>query len=59
GHGYGKKLHAAMIEKMRRAGMVVATVGTGADGAHAPARRAYDRAGFTEQIPSLHLYRPL
>ena len=59
GQGYGRKLHNAMLEKMRKAGMRIATVGTGADDAHAPARRAYDRAGFTEQIPSVYLYRAL
>lgn len=59
GQGYGRKLHAAMLDRMRAAGMRVATVGTGADNGHDPARRAYDRAGLTRQIPSVYLYRPL
>ncbi|MCV6598629.1 MAG: GNAT family N-acetyltransferase [Mangrovicoccus sp.] len=59
GKGYGRKLHKAMLDRMRATGMRVATVGTGVDAAHAPARRAYDRAGFTEQLPSVFLYRPL
>ena len=38
---------------------LVATVGTGGDPSHAPARRAYETAGFGPAIPSLTLYRLL
>jgi hypothetical protein len=31
---------------MREAGMKVATVGTGGDASHAPARAAYEKIGF-------------
>ncbi len=48
------RLHA-----MREAGMRVATVGTGGDASHVPARRAYEKAGFGPAIPSLYLYRSL
>jgi hypothetical protein len=37
---------------MKEAGMQVATVSTGGDPSHAPARRAYEKAGFTASIPS-------
>jgi len=59
GNGYGRKLHTAMLDRMRAMGMRVATVGTGADDAHQAARQAYLRAGFTDQIPSVFLYRSL
>jgi hypothetical protein len=39
--------------------MALATVGTGGDPSHAPARRAYAKAGFGPAIPSLTLYRLL
>lgn len=35
------------IAEMRRRGMTLATVSTGGDPGHAPARRAYEKAGFT------------
>lgn len=47
------------IARMKAAGMRVATVATGADASHAPARRAYEKAGFTVQIPSVWLCRKL
>ncbi|MEM1362808.1 MAG: GNAT family N-acetyltransferase [Pseudomonadota bacterium] len=59
GKGYGEKLHSAMLDQMRAAGMKAATVGTGADDTHAPARAAYAKVGFTQQIPSIYLYRAL
>ena len=34
-------------------------VGTGGDPSHAPARRAYEKAGFGPAIPSLYYYRAL
>ena len=40
-------------------GWRVATVGTGGDPSHAPARRAYEKAGFAVAIPSVYLYRSL
>ncbi|MEM8956705.1 MAG: GNAT family N-acetyltransferase [Pseudomonadota bacterium] len=59
GKGYGRKLHAAMLDRMRAAGMFVATVTSGHDDAHATALRAYMRAGFTGAVPQVSLYRPL
>ncbi len=59
----GKGIGAAMFEHaldiMREAGMQVATVGTGGDVSHAPARRAYEKAGFNAALPSVYLYRTL
>jgi GNAT superfamily N-acetyltransferase len=35
------------LDEMRRHGVTLATVGTGGDPGHAPARRTYEAAGFT------------
>lgn len=39
--------------------MALATVSTGGDPSHAPARRAYEKAGFGPGLPSVYLYRVL
>ena len=57
--GIGTALYEFALERMREAGMKVATVGTGADDSHAPARAAYAKAGFDRAIPGVHLYRKL
>jgi GNAT superfamily N-acetyltransferase len=44
--GIGGALMEFALERMRDAGMTVAMVETGGDPGHAPARRAYERAGF-------------
>ena len=44
--GIGQQMYAAALDYFRREGMAAAKVGTGLDWAHAPARRAYERAGF-------------
>ena len=38
---------------MRAEGMKIITVNTGLDEGHAPARRAYERAGFTAPLESV------
>jgi GNAT superfamily N-acetyltransferase len=59
GKGVGTAMYEFAIARMKEAGMRVATVATGADPSHAPARRAYEKAGFTVQIPSVWLCRKL
>ena len=59
GQGIGTALYNFALERMQAAGMRVATVGTGGDPSHAPARRAYEKAGFSAQIPSVYMYRLL
>ena len=59
GQGIGTRLYAFAVDRMRDAGMAIATVGTGGDPSHEPARRAYEKAGFGAAIPSLWLYRRL
>jgi len=59
GKGIGTRMYDFAIARMQEAGMCVATVATGDDPSHAPARRAYEKAGFTLQIPGVWLYRKL
>jgi GNAT superfamily N-acetyltransferase len=59
GKGVGTIMYDFAIARMKEAGMQVATVATGGDSSHAPARRAYEKAGFTVQIPSVWLCRKL
>ena len=57
--GIGTWMYEFALDRMKEAGMVIATVGTGGDPSHAPARKAYEKAGFGPALPSLHMYRPL
>lgn len=59
GQGIGTTMYEFAVERMREAGMRAATVATGGDASHAPARRAYEKAGFTAQIPSVWMCRRL
>src|SRR5579864_6001412 len=56
--GIGTELNRLVIERMREAGMRIAIVGTGGDPGHAPARRAYEKAGYT-LFPIAHYYQAL
>jgi GNAT superfamily N-acetyltransferase len=57
--GIGTAMYEFAIARMKESGMRVATVATGGDPSHAPARRAYEKAGFTVQISSVWLCRKL
>jgi ribosomal protein S18 acetylase RimI-like enzyme len=59
GKGVGTAMYNFAVARMKAAGMRVATVATGGDPSHAPARRAYEKAGFTVHIPSVWLCRKL
>jgi GNAT superfamily N-acetyltransferase len=59
GEGIGTAMYRFALERMKEAGMKVATVGTGGDQSHAPARRAYQKAGFDLEIPTVWMYRKL
>jgi ribosomal protein S18 acetylase RimI-like enzyme len=59
GAGIGSKMYDVVLNRMRQEGMRVATVSTGGDASHAPARRAYQKAGFTVGIPSIWLCQAL
>jgi len=59
GHGIGAAMYKFVMERMKDSGMLIATVGTGGDPSHAPARRAYEKAGFGSALPSLWMYKKL
>jgi GNAT superfamily N-acetyltransferase len=59
GRGLGTALYAHALERLRAAGMRAAAVATGGDAAHAPARRAYAKAGFDAAIPGTWMCRLL
>lgn len=50
GQGIGTQMYDFAIARMKEAGMKVATVSTGGDPSHAPARAAYRKAGFSKEI---------
>ena len=59
GHGIAGLLHTRIFEEMKACGCKVVTVRTGLDAAHAPARRAYEKDGFTNSLPSIQYYKML
>lgn len=59
GKGLGTALYEHALAALKAAGMQLATVGTGGDASHAPARRAYEKVGFSVHIPSIYMYRKL
>ena len=56
--GVGSRLTEHALEHMRERGMDIAVVETGGDRGHAPARAAYDAAGFT-LLPIARYFRLL
>lgn len=59
GRGIGTEMYEHVLAHMKDLSIALATVSTGGDPSHAPARRAYEKAGFGPAIPSLTLYRLL
>ena len=57
-HGIGTELNRFAMQKFREAGMKLAVVGTGGDEGHAPARRSYEKAGYTG-LPLMRYYQAL
>lgn len=57
--GIGTQMYHFAVDIMKQAGMKVATVATGGDPAHLPARKAYRKAGFTVEIPSVWMCQEL
>ena len=51
--GIGQTMYHYVFDVFRKAGVKVAKVTTGLDWAHAPARRAYERAGFKKNLKSI------
>jgi ribosomal protein S18 acetylase RimI-like enzyme len=59
GRGIGTAMYDHVLAAMRALGAEAVEVGTGGDPSHAPARRAYEKAGFGPSIPSVTMYRLL
>lgn len=59
GRGIGTWMYEFAVKRMQEGGMKVATVATGADASHAPARHAYRKAGFDVEFPSVWMCRRL
>jgi ribosomal protein S18 acetylase RimI-like enzyme len=56
--GIGTQLNLLALEKLKEGGMKIAEVGTGGDEAHAAARKAYEKAGYTG-LPLVRYYKAL
>jgi GNAT superfamily N-acetyltransferase len=56
--GIGTQLNIFALDKMKASGVKLAVVGTGGDPAHAPARRSYEKAGYTG-LPLARYYKDL
>lgn len=56
--GIGTELNDVALVKMQESGMKMAVVGTGGDPSHAPARRSYEKAGYTG-LPLIRYYKDL
>ena len=59
GHGIGSWMYDWALTHLKSQGMKAAEVGTGGDASHAPARRAYEKAGFGPSIPNVYYYKEL
>jgi ribosomal protein S18 acetylase RimI-like enzyme len=59
GRGIGPRMYEYAFERLRASGMRYVKVGTGGDPAHAPARRAYEKVGFSVALPGVEYYRQL
>lgn len=57
--GIGQQMYQAVLARFRAEGMRAAKVLTGLDDAHAPARRAYQRAGFNRSRQSVTYFMEL
>jgi ribosomal protein S18 acetylase RimI-like enzyme len=54
----GTQLNNFALEKMKESGMKMARVETGGDPSHAPARRSYEKAGYTA-LPLVRYFKDL
>jgi ribosomal protein S18 acetylase RimI-like enzyme len=56
--GIGTALNESVLEAMKANGMRLAVVATGGDPGHAPARKSYEKAGYTG-LPLVRYYKDL
>ena len=59
GRGLGTQLYAFAVARLKEKGVTLARVGTALDAAHAPARKAYEKAGFSVGLPYIALFQLL
>lgn len=59
GKGIAKQLYNRVFDELRAGGCQAVSVTTGLDEAHAPARRAYEKAGFEASLPSIRYFQKL
>ena len=59
GRGIAGRQYATVFEELKRLGAIGVRVQTGLDDAHAPARHAYEKAGFRSNIKSITYYKEL
>ena len=57
--GIGQTMYKYVMEEFKQKGVKVVKVTTGLDWAHAPARRAYERAGFKRHLDSTTYFMEL
>jgi ribosomal protein S18 acetylase RimI-like enzyme len=57
--GIGQQMYSEVLKHFRELDMKVIKVSTGLDDAHAPARRAYERAGFDKSLETITYYMDL
>ena len=57
--GIGTEAYKFAVSEMKKKGMKVATVATGGDPSHLPARKAYRKAGFDVEISSVWMCQDL
>ncbi len=56
--GIGTELSRFALDRMKESGMTLAKVETGGDPSHAPARRSYEKAGYTG-LPLVRYFKDL
>ncbi|MBT3374438.1 MAG: GNAT family N-acetyltransferase [Lentisphaerae bacterium] len=54
--GVGQHMYSAVLDRFREEGLTFAKVTTGMDAAHAPARKAYEAAGFDRSHQDVTYY---
>jgi GNAT superfamily N-acetyltransferase len=59
GKGIGPRQYEFIFEKLKSLGAIAVKVTTGFDDAHAPARRAYEKAGFCANTKSITYFKKL
>lgn len=59
GLGIGPMMYRHVLEQMREEGMLHVVVTTGLDDGHAPARKAYEKAGFKKSLPYVKYFMEL